>query len=146
MEFLKRRVALPVWALVVGGLVLVGLGSASAAKEGATETENDRTEAVATVPVEDTLPFASTTEAPTTTKAPTTTVATTLPRSTVATTAPRVATTRPPATTQPTAAVQPSTYYRNCSEARAAGAAPVRRGDAGYAPHLDRDDDGVGCE
>jgi len=33
--------------------------------------------------------------------------------------------------------------YRNCSAARAAGAAPVRRGDPGYAPHLDRDGDGV---
>lgn len=37
-------------------------------------------------------------------------------------------------------------YYRNCSAARAAGAAPVRAGDPGYAPHLDRDRDGVGCE
>ncbi len=37
-------------------------------------------------------------------------------------------------------------YYRNCSAARAAGAAPVRIGDPGYAPHLDRDNDGVGCE
>lgn len=37
-------------------------------------------------------------------------------------------------------------YFRNCSEARAAGAAPVRRGDPGYAPHLDRDNDGIGCE
>jgi hypothetical protein len=36
--------------------------------------------------------------------------------------------------------------FRNCSEARAAGAAPVRRGDPGYASHLDRDNDGVGCE
>ena len=36
--------------------------------------------------------------------------------------------------------------FRNCAEARAAGAAPVRRGDPGYAPHLDRDNDGVGCE
>ena len=36
--------------------------------------------------------------------------------------------------------------FRNCSEARAAGAAPVRRGDAGYGSHLDRDNDGVGCE
>jgi hypothetical protein len=36
--------------------------------------------------------------------------------------------------------------FRNCSEARAAGAAPVRRGDSGYGPHLDRDGDGVGCE
>lgn len=37
-------------------------------------------------------------------------------------------------------------FYANCSAARAAGAAPVRRGDAGYASHLDRDNDGVGCE
>ena len=37
-------------------------------------------------------------------------------------------------------------YYRNCSEARAAGVAPIRRGDAGYARHLDRDNDGVACE
>lgn len=36
--------------------------------------------------------------------------------------------------------------FPNCSAARAAGAAPVRRGDPGYGPHLDRDDDGVGCE
>lgn len=36
--------------------------------------------------------------------------------------------------------------FANCTEARAAGAAPVRRGDPGYAPHLDRDNDGVGCE
>jgi hypothetical protein len=39
-----------------------------------------------------------------------------------------------------------STYYANCSAARAAGAAPVFRGDPGYARHLDRDNDGVGCE
>jgi hypothetical protein len=36
--------------------------------------------------------------------------------------------------------------YANCTAARAAGAAPVRRGDAGYGAHLDRDGDGVGCE
>jgi len=36
--------------------------------------------------------------------------------------------------------------FANCAEARAAGAAPVRRGDPGYGPHLDRDGDGVGCE
>jgi hypothetical protein len=36
--------------------------------------------------------------------------------------------------------------FRNGAAARAAGAAPVRRGDPGYGPHLDRDNDGVGCE
>jgi len=37
-------------------------------------------------------------------------------------------------------------HYANCAAARAAGAAPVKRGDPGYASHLDRDNDGVGCE
>lgn len=36
--------------------------------------------------------------------------------------------------------------FANCAAARAAGAAPVHRGDPGYGPHLDRDDDGIGCE
>ena len=36
--------------------------------------------------------------------------------------------------------------YADCAAARAAGAAPVRRGEPGYGPHLDRDNDGVGCE
>lgn len=36
--------------------------------------------------------------------------------------------------------------YANCAAARAAGAAPVRRGSPGYARHLDRDGDGIGCE
>ncbi|WP_083401430.1 excalibur calcium-binding domain-containing protein [Pseudofrankia saprophytica] len=39
-----------------------------------------------------------------------------------------------------------SVYYANCSEARAAGAAPLHRGDPGYRSALDRDDDGVACE
>jgi hypothetical protein len=36
--------------------------------------------------------------------------------------------------------------YINCAAAHAAGAAPVRQGELGYGPHLDRDGDGVGCE
>lgn len=36
--------------------------------------------------------------------------------------------------------------YRNCREARAAGAAPLYRGGPGYSPRLDRDGDGVACE
>lgn len=36
--------------------------------------------------------------------------------------------------------------FRNCTEARAAGKAPVRIGDPGYGRHLDRDNDGIGCE
>lgn len=40
----------------------------------------------------------------------------------------------------------PSGAFVNCDAARRAGAAPVYRGQRGYAPHLDRDGDGVGCE
>jgi hypothetical protein len=39
-----------------------------------------------------------------------------------------------------------SAYYRSCAEARAAGAAPLHRGDPGYRSGLDRDDDGTACE
>lgn len=39
-----------------------------------------------------------------------------------------------------------SVYYTNCSAARAAGAAPVYIGQPGYGRHLDRDNDGIGCE
>jgi len=39
-----------------------------------------------------------------------------------------------------------SAYYANCAAARAAGAAPVMRGQPGYSRKLDRDNDGVGCE
>ena len=36
--------------------------------------------------------------------------------------------------------------FANCSEARAAGRSNIRRGEPGYAPHLDRDGDGIACE
>lgn len=37
-------------------------------------------------------------------------------------------------------------YYPNCAAARAAGAAPITAGQAGYGRHLDRDGDGRACE
>jgi uncharacterized protein DUF1524/excalibur calcium-binding domain-containing protein len=37
-------------------------------------------------------------------------------------------------------------YYANCSAVRAAGHAPLHRGQAGYRAALDRDGDGVACE
>ncbi|WP_407444827.1 excalibur calcium-binding domain-containing protein [Rhodococcus sp. (in: high G+C Gram-positive bacteria)] len=40
----------------------------------------------------------------------------------------------------------PSGGFQNCTDAWNAGAAPVYRNDPGYAPRLDRDNDGVGCE
>lgn len=40
----------------------------------------------------------------------------------------------------------PEPYYANCAAVRAAGAAPLYRGQPGYSSHLDRDGDGVACE
>lgn len=37
-------------------------------------------------------------------------------------------------------------YYASCAEARAAGAAPLHRGEPGYRSGLDGDDDGIACE
>jgi hypothetical protein len=56
---------------------------------------------------------------------------------------------------KPVGALMPEIYYQcgggrsdyeNCSEARAAGADPVHRGESGFGGHLDRDSDGIGCE
>lgn len=47
---------------------------------------------------------------------------------------------------RPQRAIGGAICYPNCAAARAAGAAPVRRGQPGYGTHLDRDRDGVGCE
>ena len=37
-------------------------------------------------------------------------------------------------------------YYRGCNEVRAAGAAPLYRGQPGYRPEMDGDGDGIACE
>ncbi|WP_254882434.1 excalibur calcium-binding domain-containing protein [Streptomyces sp. NA03103] len=36
--------------------------------------------------------------------------------------------------------------FENCAEAQAQGHAPVRKGERGYAPWLDADGDGTGCD
>lgn len=46
----------------------------------------------------------------------------------------------------PRRALRGAASFANCAAARAAGAAPVRRGDSGYSQRLDRDNDGIACE
>ncbi|WP_396134136.1 DUF1524 domain-containing protein [Arthrobacter sp. BE255] len=46
----------------------------------------------------------------------------------------------------PAPAAPAAAYYANCTAAKAAGAAPIFAGQAGYRPALDRDSDGVACE
>ncbi|HKU02036.1 MAG TPA: DUF1524 domain-containing protein [Arthrobacter sp.] len=51
-----------------------------------------------------------------------------------------------PVVQAPAAPAPAAAYYANCTAARAAGAAPLYAGQAGYRPALDRDSDGVACE
>lgn len=53
---------------------------------------------------------------------------------------------RPAAPSAPARASSGGVYYRSCAEARAAGVAPLLRGDPGYRAGLDRDNDGRACE
>jgi excalibur calcium-binding domain-containing protein len=52
---------------------------------------------------------------------------------------------KPKTTTEAPPAPAP-VYYANCTAAKAAGAAPIHRGEPGYRPALDRDNDGIACE
>ena len=36
--------------------------------------------------------------------------------------------------------------FRSCKDARAAGYSNMKRGEPGYSPNLDRDNDGIACE
>jgi hypothetical protein len=56
----------------------------------------------------------------------------------------KVAKAAPPVSLKPPTPAEP--YYANCTAARQAGAAPIRRGEPGYRPALDRDNDGIACE
>lgn len=79
----------------------------------------------------------------------TTTPATTTSTAAPATTQATVPATTPataPATTRATTPAASAVFYPNCAAVRAAGAAPIRRGDPGYSSSLDRDGDGIACE
>ncbi len=41
---------------------------------------------------------------------------------------------------------QAGDHWRNCAQARAAGTAPIYRGEPGYREGMDRDSDGIACE
>lgn len=44
-----------------------------------------------------------------------------------------------------TAGDKKAVHYKDCAAVRKAGKAPLRRGQPGYAAHLDPDGDGVAC-
>lgn len=51
-----------------------------------------------------------------------------------------------PVAPQPETSDGGEVHYENCDAVRAAGAAPIHRGEPGYRAGLDRDGDGVGCQ
>ena len=51
-----------------------------------------------------------------------------------------------PVVAAPAAPAPAAVFYANCAAAKAAGAAPILEGQAGYRAGLDRDLDGVACE
>ena len=53
---------------------------------------------------------------------------------------------RAPRPTAPRAQAFANVSFRNCAAARAAGAAPLYRGQPGYGTHMDGDGDGIACE
>lgn len=97
-----------------------------------------------------TAPEASSTtapEAPTSTTAkPAATTATTSAPATTSTTVKATTTTTEAPTTTTTEPEVEEAYYANCDAARAAGVAPISKGQPGYRSGLDRDGDGIACD
>lgn len=68
-------------------------------------------------------------------------------RAPVATKAPKTATPTTKTSAPVQRAVAPAAaYYANCSAVKAAGKAPIKKGQPGYRSALDRDGDGTACD
>ncbi|MGA5165229.1 MULTISPECIES: excalibur calcium-binding domain-containing protein [Streptomyces] len=132
-----------VWA---GGLLLLMIGTGCGAL-GSEDTSKPTTKAAPAPAVTvTTTATATVTTTPSAAPAPTVTATRTVTATaTVTRQAPAAADDSSDAAAD-TDADSGSVYYANCTAARAAGAAPVHRGEPGYASHLDRDNDGVGCD
>lgn len=125
--------------LVVGGLIVCGLCGGLVQAINGSSNDGD-----STVPAATATPPAPTTAEPALTAPPAATSASVAPRRTTKPTKVPRRTVQPEPEHEPP---QPAdVYYANCSEVRAAGAAPIRRGDPGYSRKLDRDGDGIACE
>jgi len=129
---LKRLAVLAVAAVVILG----ACEKDTAQKSGGTVKPASSTESTATT--------ATTASGPSTTAATSKATTTTTAKATTSTTARATTTTtfEDPTTTT----VAKTVSYSNCTAAKAAGAAPLYRGDPGYSSKLDRDGDGIACE
>ncbi|WP_084534560.1 excalibur calcium-binding domain-containing protein [Nocardia yamanashiensis] len=147
---LRQRLALG--TLAIGGVALLTAcggstsGSPAATSTPRTTVANPITAPITTAKTTTTVAIPSTVAAPP--EAPATEQAAPAPATQApAATAPVVVPTAPAVAPAPqTTARQGSVSYKSCADAKAAGAAPLRRGDPGYSSNLDRDGDGIACE
>jgi Excalibur calcium-binding domain/Protein of unknown function (DUF2510) len=165
----RKRVLIP--AAVMGIVVINVANTPRSVRVATSPATTIATQVLAAEVTSTVVPSSSTTaEIRTTVATPASTVPTTSAATTAATTSdatapPQVLPIAAPVDTEPPAA-EPETstaataeqttatktaqaasvYFNSCAEARAAGAAPLKRGDPGYRAGLDRDNDGIACE
>ena len=137
--------------VLAGALLLTGCSSSIRAPKVTPSASSSSTSASASASVSATpssspTPSASATPSPTVIPSPVPT--TEAPAQAPAAEAPSAQAPAAPVSEAPAqqAPAQSSVYYKNCDAVRAAGAAPLHRGEPGYRPGLDSDGDGVACE
>ena len=137
--------------VLAGALLLAGCSSSVRAPKVTPSASSSSTSAsaspsVSATPSSSPTPSASATPSPTVIPSPVPT--TEAPAQAPAAEAPSAQAPAAPVSEAPAqqAPAQSSVYYKNCDAVRAAGAAPLHRGEPGYRPGLDSDGDGVACE
>ena len=140
--------------VLAGALLLTGCSSSVRAPKpvpsASSSTSVSASPSVSATPSSSPTPSASATpsESPTPTVTPSPVPTTEAPVQAPSAEAPAAEAPAQQAPAQPVqqAPARSSVYYETCADARAAGAAPLHRGEPGYRPGLDRDGDGVACE
>ncbi|WP_327635633.1 excalibur calcium-binding domain-containing protein [Kribbella sp. NBC_00482] len=138
-------VAIPVTLMVLVLLSPFGRGGESASTAPVFRPSTPVTTPVPQAPTRRTeQPVRAVVRTPTPTPTPTQSET---PTPTPTTSAPTTPAPTPTVVPKPTPAPTTTTVvFRSCAEARAAGKAPLRRGDPGYSTALDRNGDGVACD
>jgi cell division septation protein DedD len=140
----------PAWARVgtpaaAGLIVLAGLVAGGHLLGSHDDTPASATDRPLPSVVSTTTTASTTTSSTTTSTSTTTTTAPTTTSAAPTTAAPQPPPPPPPAA-RPTATAEPELRYRNCEEAREAGATPLREGDPGYDPAFDLNGNGLACD
>jgi hypothetical protein len=137
-KYLALWIALPIMA----AFLICGAIGAALDKDDQDDAEPQPVATVATTTAATTEPTPTSTPSSTAPAAPTASATSAPPTPTRTTTT----TKKPPAGGGATTTPPTSVYYKNCTEVKAAGAAPLYSYEPGYRPALDSDKDGVACE